>query len=483
MSVIPNMMNLLEFYPGGIYFLNRKKEYIFANRYFLAMVNLSMEEILYKDVHELKDRGCYDVCISDIAFDCKCAIAVFSNVSIRRNGVVKKERFLNRAIPILGENGEVINMLAICDPVDKFYDNLYEAENRSRGGVPLDSGFRNIMVMDSEEDDFSLVAESEAMRKLIQDCDRIAGTDSTVLLSGASGVGKEIIAEYLHRKSNRSSKDMIVVNCAALPANLLEANLFGYDKGAFTGALKEGKMGLIEAADGGTLFLDEISSLPMELQGKLLRTIETKTVQPIGSIREKPVDFRLITATNEDLKAMVDNGSFRADLYYRLNVIPLTILPLRERVDDISTLFDVFLQEFNKKYNKEVMISRGGRMILTEYAWPGNVRELKNMAERLVVMTPGRMISEKDVIQELYPSEDLSEKSHARNYHVSYEDQLRDDMTLKEVVEIAEWSHIKAVIQKCGGNISLAADQLGIHRSVLYKKIQKYRKRDINMVS
>ena len=474
MAVFSDIRSLIEYYPGGLYFLNSKKEYIFANNYFLSMVNLTMEELLYKNVHDLMDSGCYDICISDIAYEGKCPISVFSNVSIRKNGVVKKRQFLVRAIPILDSQGEVINMIAVCDPLDKFYDNLSEAESRSRGGVLTGPDFTNIMATDSD-DTFTLVARSPQMQKLLQNCDRIAASDSTVLISGASGSGKEVIAEYLHRKSSRNARDMIVVNCAALPASLLEATLFGYDKGAFTGALTSGKMGLIEAADGCTLLLDEINSLPMELQGKLLRTLETKTVRKIGSLKAKAVDFRLIATTNEDLKAMVAHGTFRADLFYRLNVIPLCIPPLKNHAEDIQPLFLLFLEVFNKKYNKEVVISDGGCKVLNEYSWPGNVRELKNLAERLVVMSPGHLITEDDVTRALQISDFSSEKKNILGYPHSLPVESNEDMTLKEVVELAEWNHIKTVIRKCNGNVSLAAKKLGIHRSVLYKKIQKYR--------
>lgn len=473
MAVFSDLRRLMEYYPGGLYVLNHKKEYIFANSYFLSMVNLTMEELLYKNVHELMENGCYDVCISDLTYESKCAISVFSNVSIRKNGVVKKKKFLIRAIPILDDQREVASMLAICDPVDRFYKNMSEAEIRSRRDIGGDPGFTNIMAIDSE-DTFTLIAKSEPMQRLLENCDRIALTDSTVLISGESGVGKEVIAEYLHRISTRKTKDMIVVNCAALPANLLEATLFGYDKGAFTDALKSGKMGLIEAADGATLFLDEISSLPMELQGKLLRTLETKTVRRIGSLKSKMVDFRLIAATNEDLMAMVSHGTFRADLYYRLNVIPLHLTPLRDRTEDIEPLFLHFLDEFNKKYHKEMMISQGGLRLLTEYSWPGNVRELKNLAERLGVMTPGRLITADDVTRELQSPDISGKEKMIPGFQDAFPFEANEDMPLKEVVALAEWNHIKRVLQRCNGNVSKAAQKLGIHRSVLYKKIQKY---------
>ena len=223
--------------------------------------------------------------------------------------------------------------------------------------------------------------------------ENVAALDSTVLLYGESGSGKEVLAHYIYDHSDRSEKPLITVNCAAFPENLIEAELFGYEKGSFTGA---SKMGLVEAADEGTLFLDEINSLPINVQGKLLRTLEEKSIQRIGSTKTKKVDFRLIAATNRNLQKLVEQGKFREDLYYRIQVIPLTIPPVRNRKEDIIPLCLHFLHYFGQKYNLQKEFSDSVLETLQHYSWPGNVRELRNFVERMVVMTPRatKMISQ-----------------------------------------------------------------------------------------
>lgn len=218
--------------------------------------------------------------------------------------------------------------------------------------------------------------------------DSIAPLDSNVLLYGESGSGKEVIAHYIHEHSKRKDQPLIAVNCASIPESLFEAELFGYEKGSFTGASKEGKVGLVEAANGGTLFLDEVNSLLLSVQGKVLRTIEEKSIQRVGSSQIKKVNFRLIAATNRDLEAMVRSGAFREDLYYRLYVIPIIIPPVRNRKEDIIPLCLYFLHEICQKYNIKKSFSDEVLEEVYNYPWPGNVREVRNFVERMVAMTP-----------------------------------------------------------------------------------------------
>ena len=231
---------------------------------------------------------------------------------------------------IFDENGKIKYVIMALQDVESF-ENLYQALLRQNQIVSFGSGKELVEGAD-------IVAKSSSFRALLEVADNVASLDSTVLLYGESGSGKEILANYIHQRSDRREKPMITVNCAAFSENLIESELFGYEKGSFTGANKEGKMGLVEAADGGTLFLDEINSLPLSIQGKILRTLEEKSIQRVGSTKTKKVDFRLIAATNRNLTEMVHDGTFREDLYYRLQVIPLTIPPVRERQEDIVPL-------------------------------------------------------------------------------------------------------------------------------------------------
>lgn len=301
----------------------------------------------------------------------------------------------------------------------------------------------------SLEDTF--VGESSEIKEIKSLIYKAAQHDSTVLISGESGVGKEVVARLIHNLSRRKKEPFITINCAAIPETLLESELFGYKKGAFTGAY-ETKKGLLSAAQNGTLFLDEIADMPFALQSKLLRVIETHSFIPLGSVREEKVNVRIISATNKDLKKFVQEGKFREDLYYRLNVFPIYIPPLRERKDDIETLVEHFLKLYSKKMAKELRITREALNVLKNYRWPGNVRELENLLERLAILSEDGLIHENIIPEE-----------------IKMESESED---LKRM----EYEFLKKVIKECEGDIKKAAEKLGVHPSTLYRKIKKYRK-------
>lgn len=270
----------------------------------------------------------------------------------------------------------------------------------------------------------TIVCSSRAMRNIFDLAVRVAKVESNILILGESGVGKDVVARLIHRAGNRAEAPFISINCGAIPENLLESELFGYEPGAFTGAGREGKPGLFELAHTGTLFLNEVAELPPSLQVKLLNVIQERVVTRVGGTKSLEVDFRLIAATNKDLEALVNSGKFRPDLYYRLNVVPITIPPLRQRRDDIPELVVHFLRKFNEKYQLSKSISPEVMDYFMHYNWPGNVRELENLLERLAVITPhdtvkgtdlpgtflkrarrpgpGDAVSEKELIKELY---------------------------------------------------------------------------------
>ncbi|GIN21546.1 MAG TPA: PAS domain-containing protein [Bacillus bacterium] len=232
-----------------------------------------------------------------------------------------------------------------------------------------------------------LISQNHEMKGLIKTLEKVALFDTTILLYGESGTGKGLLARYIHQKSKRNNEPFVVINCAALPEHLLESELFGYTDGAFTGANKKGKIGLIEAANHGTLFLDEIGELPLNIQAKLLHVIQDREFTPIGETKSKKVDIRIITATNKNLKMMVKKNEFREDLYYRLNVMDVKVPPLRERKSDIVPLANYFLKKFNSKYEINRRIDQEVYRFFKEYQWPGNVRELENLIEKLVVVS------------------------------------------------------------------------------------------------
>lgn len=239
-----------------------------------------------------------------------------------------------------------------------------------------------------------LISSSPNMESVKQMIEKIAKTDATVLIQGESGTGKEVVAKNIHTISERKSSAYIQINCGAIPENLIESELFGYEKGAFTGA-STSKAGLLEVANNGTVLLDEIGEMPLHLQVKLLRSIQTNEITRVGGTSTKQLNVRYIAATNKDLKQLVKEGKFREDLYYRLNVVQIIVPPLRERKEDIPLLFQHFLEKFNRKYNKNLQVSSGALKLLKEYTWPGNVRQLENVVEQLAILVENTLICEK----------------------------------------------------------------------------------------
>ena len=292
---------------------------------------------------------------------------------------------------------------------------------------------------------------------------RVAQVDSTVLITGESGTGKELLAETIHANSARKEGPFIKVNCGAIPESLLESELFGYDAGAFTGARKEGKAGYFELANSGTLFLDEIGDLPLNLQVKLLRVIQSREIVRVGGIKPLKVDIRIVAATNRNLVDMVRRKEFREDLYYRLNVVPINVPPLRQRKEEIPSLVVHFLQVFNRKYKQVKRISPEVIDLFMEYDWPGNVRELENLMERLVVITPSDTITVQDLPSHFGNlAKDWSNKVH-----------VLDIVPLREAVESVE----KQILEKAYVQFRTTrqmARALKVDASTVVRKAAKY---------
>ena len=305
-----------------------------------------------------------------------------------------------------------------------------------------------------------ILAQSAPMRKVRQDIERIADTDVTVLIRGESGVGKEIVAKAIHLASSRRDRPFVKVNCAALPADLLESELFGHEKGAFTGAYRR-KPGKFEGANGGTIFLDEIGDMPIGLQAKLLHVLQDHEFARVGGAEVIKVDVRVITSTNRDLEATVQSGQFREDVYYRLKVVALHVPPLRERRDEIPVLAQTFVKRFNEQYNRNLTLSPESLTLLSEYSWPGNVRELENMMKRIVVLQDEQLLKEELAA--------LTEPGLPSVHH-----KTAHGITLKELARRAaldaERLAIKEVLERVHWNRAEAARALGIgYKALLYK--------------
>ncbi|SMC32105.1 PAS domain S-box-containing protein [Sporomusa malonica] len=284
-------------------------------------------------------------------------------------------------------------------------------------------------------------------------------TDSTILITGESGTGKEMFAQSIHNLSKRKNGPFVAINCAALPDNLLESELFGYEEGAFTGARKGGKPGLLELAHNGTVFLDEISEMHLILQSRLLRVLQEKEVMRLGGDRVIPIDVRYIAATNQNLDELVANKQFRQDLYYRLNILRVHVPPLRERTSDIPALAEYFIKKFNKQHKKDVTISAGIQKILKKHRWPGNVREFANSIERAVLLATGNMIGESCIRQALFHDHDV----------------MHDEAETMDTNILSNLEHhtITKILAEEGFNYTKTANRLGINRTTLWRKLHK----------
>jgi sigma-54 dependent transcriptional regulator, acetoin dehydrogenase operon transcriptional activator AcoR len=365
--------------------------------------------------------------------------------------------------PIFDGNGELIGAVSVERDITqlvKLNENLIMTSRELQE-------LKQRVHTDQEILPFSkLIGKSKALRKTIAIANKSAKTDATTLILGESGTGKEICARAIHEASARRKGPFIPVNCGAIPHALFESELFGYEGGSFTGAQKEGKPGKIEMAHGGTLFLDEVGELPPEMQVKLLRVLQEQVLYRIGDSKGRKVDVRFIAATNQDLIKLMEEKKFRSDLYYRLNVIQLTMPPLRERVEDIPLLAQYFLEQFASRYQVPVPeIQPDAMPVLLQHPWPGNVRELRNLMERVVILSEKPVIQKEDLVsffQHPAAASSFSEPGAENRRSLSGE---KDHME-KQLIEQA--------LKETAGNKSQAARKLRISRVTLYKKLKKY---------
>lgn len=345
------------------------------------------------------------------------------------------------------------------DP-DRLFVAVKNAIQRHHLQEMSDSMFREL------RDQFSMIGESTALKYVVQQVKEVSNTPAKVLIVGESGTGKELVAHAIHFGSMRKGKPYIKLNCAAIPSELLESELFGHRKGSFTGAVAD-RTGKFVEADGGTLFLDEIGNMSIQLQAKLLRVLEDSEVEPIGENVPRRVDVRIISATNQNLERLISNGAFREDLYYRLNVVKISIPPLRDRPEDILPLAYHFLKEFSNSYNKQVLtIKNPVEHLLMNYEWPGNVRQLRNAVEKMVLFSHSGEIGYEEAINAL-------ELAHAPDDPGSR--QSDDSPFLRNAIQDFEKNYILATLRKHNWKISESANALGIDRSNLFKKMVKYR--------
>lgn len=400
------------------------------------------EELIGKSVYELETIGIYNPSVTRIVLEKKETVSIIQSTRTGR-------RLMVVGTPIKDENGKIIRVVNASrdiTEVDRLQSKLDETKQLMEGYKKELEHLRKKTLVNNK-----LIYQSVEMEKVISLAHRVKDVDSTVLIYGETGVGKEVIANYIHQSSERSDKPFITINCGAIPENLLESELFGYEKGAFTGAMNQ-KRGLFELANEGTLFLDEIGEMPLNLQTKLLRVLQEQTIIRVGGTKQLKINIRLIAATNSNLYEEVEKGNFREDLYYRLNVIPINIPPLRERKEDILSLIQYFVHLFNDKYRFSKTFSSRAIELLQQYHWPGNVRELKNIVERLIVLTENEKIDETDLDSLLF--------------HNSGERQPKDDVIVNEIIPF------KQCIEKAERQLLLLAKEKHEHTTEIAKVLQ-----------
>lgn len=350
---------------------------LWINRTAEEIYRISREEIIGKHCSYLEELGVFAPSVARQVMEENKEITMLHK---NKDG----KQLLSTGTPILDEDNKLSKIITTSHDITELVElqNKLESIQNALQDIRAGEGFKYE----------GIIANSPAMFSLVQMVERLASLNTTVLITGESGSGKGVVAKLLHSVGVRKEQPFIQINCGAIPANLLESELFGYERGAFTGSRKEGKKGLIEAAKGGTVFLDEISELPLNLQVKILEVIQEKAVKRVGGIETIPVDVRIISATNRDLEQMVKEGKFREDLFYRLNVVPVHVPALRDRPEDIVPMIRTFLQQNNAKFNEVKTMDTAVMSVLLKYKWPGNVRELENIIERLVITTKGSII-------------------------------------------------------------------------------------------
>ena len=443
------MLNKLK---DGIYITDELGTTIFVNDAFLNLSGLTREQIIGKTVYDLRK---YDILPNSC---CAKVIETMGPVSTI-NHYYKGQRCLVSGSPIFDENGNLSKTIAVIRDVSEL-DVLMKTITKDKNlFIKSDYNLQTKEVNDPVE-----IINNIRMKNIYKKAKKIANVDSTILVLGETGVGKDFIATYIHSISNRKNGKFIKINCGAVPEHLLESEFFGYEEGAFTGAQKGGKKGLFEEANGGILYLDEIGDMPYTLQVKLLSAINDKMFYRIGGI--SPIEFnaRIIAATNHDLQKLVEEKKFRADLYYRLNVVTLVIPPLRSRKEDIIPLTTQFLEYYNNKYGKNSYFTSNCLENFLIYEWPGNIRELKNIIERLVLMTDNAGIDTDLFREHLILTENNTGLTDLF---------LSDRKTLKEKTEEYEKEIIESTLA-VSKNMKEAALRLGIDISTLVRKKQRY---------
>ncbi len=437
---VQTLLKILDHSSDEIFVLDGEKRILYVNQVCEKHYGLKPTDVIGKFNVELFEKGYWKPSIVPEVYRRKepCYMRQVTNIGAE---------LMTSAVPILNEKGE-IDLVVITSTQVETIKMLKTKEENIESKSTQESAAEALIVTNSGK-----------IKSILDFCKKVAPTDSNILILGESGTGKTVLAQYIHKISKRNNGPFLAINCAAIPEELLESELFGYSKGAFTGASKLGKQGLIEAANGGTIFLDEIGEMPVSVQAKLLQVIQEKQFIPVGSNKIKKVDIRIIAATNKNLSDMVKDKAFREDLFYRLNVIDIHLPPLSERKEDIVPLIYNFLNKFNQKYNENKVISEECLNVLIHYSWPGNIRQLENLIERLVIIS-------NSIIQ-------LADLPEIINDSVGQVTPLSLPNSLDKALDETKRTFVRRSFQTYKSSRKVAAD-LGISQTKASNLIRKY---------
>ncbi len=452
-SLLKELEKIIEFSFDGLCITDGEGTIIRLNEAFERITGNRRSDLMFRNMWDIEREGIVSKSVTRVVLELKEAATIIQESF---NGRIT----LTTGNPIFDENGNIFRVVTnVRDltELERLRKKIEEVEDLSQH---YENELRNLRLQYAGSE--QIVVNSEQMKDLVSTAMRLAQFDSTVLITGESGTGKELIANIIHDNSSRKNGPFIKVNCGAIPANLLESELFGYDYGAFTGAKKGGKAGFFQMANGGTIFLDEIGDMPYNLQSKILRVLQNREVVRVGGEKALPIDVRVIAATNRSLEEMVENKEFREDLYYRLNVVPVWIPPLRARKEDIAPLVSHFAAHFNKKNNTSKTISPEVLESLLAYEWPGNVRELQNLVENLMVTTVGNLISRRNL-----PKIFINQNFEDSDIYVG------GIMPLHEAVEIVEKQILEKAYSKYSSTRQMAK-ALKVSAATIVRKASRY---------
>ena len=452
--------NILEVFYDGIYITDSSGKTIKVNNMYERLTGLKREDLLGKLVTDLEKEGVFNKPLNPIIVKTG---KPETSVQVNKTG----RKVVINGYPVFDEDGSVAYVVTLVRDVTVL-SQLKEQISSQTDLIERYLQEAQYLRTNHLHMHNNVVIESPKMVHLMQLLKRIAATDTTVLLLGETGVGKDVFAEKIHEHSLRKEQSFFKINCATIPENLIESELFGYEAGAFSGASAKGKPGYFELADEGTLFLDEIGELPLPMQAKLLRVLQDQEIMRIGSTKVKKVNVRFIAATNRNLEQAVKEGSFRSDLYYRLRVAVLDIPPLRERTEEIVPLLRYFLDKFNTRYKKKITLSPEAAQIMQQYKWPGNVREMENLIQGLIVTL------DKDVLEAAdLPGYINSGDNHRRE--ISYQDNSYaiGEQSISEMVDNFERELLEKGLEKYK-RVSDLAKLFKVDRSTIYRKLKKH---------